>query len=108
MSAGNREALARRTEAFGVLVLALSVRAPFLPTGALAAALVGRGAGYRPTRFSLALMTSVFLSALACTPVYAFALHDLQSRIVAWAVAGVAGVISLVATYAARRRSRRA
>ena len=95
---------ARRSEPWGVAVLALTVWIPFLPTGALVAALVGRAAGYRTVLLLPALGVSILLSTLAFAAAYAFALDVTQDRILLIALAIAAGATSLVVSLVVRYR----
>lgn len=105
---GSLAGFAHRTERVGIAVLSVSLWVPFLPSGALTAALVGRAAGYRPKLLLPALLASLVLAAFANTALYAGlgALLGPNSR---WWLAGgalaVTGTVVLVAWLRARRKA---
>ena len=88
-----REEFGARTEPVGIVLLALGLWIPFLPSGALVAALIARVAGYRPHLFLPALAVSAILADFA----YVYALDQLARVIPRWMLPLFAlGVVVLV------------
>lgn len=67
----------KRSEPVGVAVLAASIWIPFLPTGALVAALAGRAFGYRAVALIPSLLVSIALASAAYTWTFATTLAAL-------------------------------
>ena len=90
----------------GVALLALSIWIPFLPSGALAAALVGHAAGYRERFFLPALTLSILLSNLAYGILFTAAIAFLPDQAFLWGVAAVVPVLTLLLGWLSKRTSR--
>lgn len=93
----------RRTELVGVPLLALSLWIPFLPTGGLVAAVLGRAVGYRARLLLPVLAASVALSHAAYAVVFAAALRVVGGRALLLLTAGVAATVALAAVWRAHR-----
>lgn len=93
-----------RSEPVAVALLAASIWIPFLPTGALAAALAGRALGYRTVALLPSLVLSIALASVFYTWLFAAALASAtttQRVLLALGVGLLAGVIA----YVTRERS---
>lgn len=101
-----RRTFGERTEPAGVALLALSIWIPFLPSGALAAALVGHAAGYRERFLLPALTLSILLSNLAYGILFMAAVAYLPDQAFLWGVAAVVAVLTLLLGWLSKRRSR--
>lgn len=88
----------------GVPLLALTIWIPFLPTGALVAAVVGRAAGYSARALLPALSVSILLSHVAYTTLYAAALQVTDARTLLVIAAAIAVLVSGVLAWRARGR----
>lgn len=96
---------AKRTQRVGVAILALSLWIPFLPSGALTAALVGRAAGYKPRILLPALLASLVLAALLTTGLYA-GLGALLGPSARWILVGAALLVTATVALVSWIRSR--
>lgn len=91
----------RRTEAAGIAFLAGSLWIPFLPSGALVAALIGKGLGYRPGRLIPALLVSVLLATLTYTTLIAYMFTSVDDPRILWTfIVGAALITALVGAFA--------
>lgn len=97
-----------RSEVAGVPLLALTLWIPFLPSGALVAAIIGRAAGYRARLLLPALLVSILLSHAAYTAILVAALPGATAQRVLVLAALAAGAASLVITLWTRRHWRSA
>lgn len=88
----------------GIPLLALTIWIPFLPTGALVAAILGRSAGYAGRALLPALAASILLSHVAYTTLYAAALRFADARALLVTAAAIAVLMSAWFTWRARRR----
>lgn len=93
-----------RSEIVGVPLLAMSLWIPFLPTGALVAALAGRAAGYRTRVLLPALFASIALSHAAYTTLSVLALGAIGARVLL--IAAATAALAVTAGVALRRRLR--
>lgn len=95
----------RRSEPLGVTLLALTIWIPFLPTGALVAALAGRAIGYRTRILLPALLVSIVMSHMAYTLLYAHAFAAIDPRVVLVLAALIAAAIAFIYSRKAARSS---
>ena len=93
----------RRSEPFGVGLLAFTIWIPFLPTGALVAALAGRAFGYRTRILIPALLTSILVSHIAYTLLYARAIALVDPRVLIAVAALIAATIAFLYSRKAAR-----
>ena len=94
----------RRGEPLGVALLALTLGIPFLPTGALVAAIGGRALGYRTRVLLPALAASVLLSHVAYTMIFTRALGGVDPRVLLVAAALASAATGLVYARASKAR----
>lgn len=97
---------ARRTRRVGVALLALSLWIPFLPSGALTAALVGRAAGYPPRVLLPALLASLTCAAILTTALYA-GLGALLGPSARWILVAAAFAVTILVALIGWLRARR-
>lgn len=94
----------RRAEPLGVALLALTLWIPFLPTGALVAALGGRALGYRTRVLIPALATSILLSHVAYAILFTRALGGVDPRVLLVAAALGSALAGLIYARASKAR----
>lgn len=98
---------ARRTETVGIALLAASLWLPFLPSGGLVAALLGRAAGYRPLLFLPILAGSALCASIAYTALYVYAFDRIADQRIVFGAAIVITIVSLAVGWWYHRREKR-
>lgn len=99
-----RDRFAGRTEPVGLAILAASLWLPFVPAGALTAALVGRAAGYRMRVLVPLLAASALLSSVVYAGIFAAAASLAGDIRIVLALALAVAVASLGAAWLLRRK----
>ncbi|HWG90711.1 MAG TPA: hypothetical protein VNZ52_07670 [Candidatus Thermoplasmatota archaeon] len=104
-----REVRARtkRSEPVGVALLAGSLWVPFLPSGALVAALAGRALGYRTGVLLPALLGSMLLATVAYTALFTSVVATVDDPRITWLLVGIGAVIAVGVGFALRLRAQR-